>query len=242
MSNQLAHVVARPAPPLLVEPLHVATAPMRARSIFAPPATRASMGNLFAPPGQVGLPSGRVPSQGSGWTFKEIGYKDVGTAQTIEVMRELAVAGSQHPGIRVAVERVTRGLPSKDYEAELRALFELVRQHVRYNLDPRSLELVQHPAYTMFVNGLGDCDDSSALIAALALAAGHGAAFRTIRTDPRRPDEFSHVYPVIGYRDRDGEHWFAADVTHPRPETATWGWEAPEEARFGTQDWVLAPA
>jgi len=544
----------------MTQPRPVVAAAMR--SIYAPPATAHSMGDFFDPPLE-GLPSHRRKGGGEaapGFDYRWIGDKDVGTAATIDVMKKLAVDGSTHPGIIAAAQRVTRRLPSKDYEAELRALFELVRENVRYNLDPRAMEMVQHPAYTMFVSGVGDCfvagtqvllkdgyrtipieevragdqiwgkdrwsrverswskgrlrtwlvrlnngstmrltpdhkvyvldpdsgeesritlrelrpgmlltqpesvatgtgeqdpdmayldgvylsdgwaeqsrfaisgkdghpkeeqkrrvqgicshrgirtrwakkyisildrdlaqrmlsmgsrafnkkaltidleplastqllsgimadsgrntsrkeaellasdqnltgrtftttsyalalqvrillkqqgiscgesyvpdhggegthpiwrlqtrlrehetkthvkrlkvveiirdndprecfdistddhyvwlpqadwtvsncDDSAVLLAALSMAAGHGALYRTIRTDPRRMDEFSHVYPLLGYRNKDGAFWFSSDVTHPRPEDARWGWEAPQEVRYGTADWMVA--
>lgn len=170
--------------------------------------------------------------------MRQIGDKNAGTADTIKVMSQLAVSGSQHPGIRMAAERVTRGLGSKDYEGELRAIFDLVKDNVRYVLDPRAYEFVSHPAWTLFVSGQEDCDGGATLLCALALAAGHGCAFRTVAADPSRPDEFSHVYAVLGAKGR----WWAADWTHPTPAEATFGWEPPADSVYSVRDWPVAPA
>lgn len=206
---------------------------------YRPQVTAETLGNPFqAPRGlQVGRRRGSLPS--AGYSRQEIspGYR--GTAQTIAAMRELALDGATHLGLRLEAEQATRDLPSKAYEQELQALFDLVRENVRYQLDPVNAEWLSHPAWTMFVSGAEDCDGLSVLLAALAMSIGHQAYFRTIIADPQRPTEFSHVYPVLGFRDADGVHWFACDVTHPRPEDATFGWEALQKAPFGYRDWPV---
>ena len=210
--------------------------------LFSPPVRPGELEGIFRPPSK-GKAVPRGPAK-SAWEMRRIGEKDTGTRETVRVMAELAQAGAMHPGLLVDARRAVRnaGLASKDYAGELEAVFDYVRNNVRYVLDPRAYEYVQHPAWTLYTDGQGDCDDSTTLIGALAMQLGHGFSIRTIRADPSRPDEFSHVYALVGYRDKDGVHWFAADPTHPRPEDATFGWEAPEGMKWGTEDLVVAPA
>ena len=213
---------------------------------YRPPATRESLGNVFAPPSRgvrvgarrgIGRPGQGLPTSGYQQQTIDSGYR--GTAQTIAAMRELALDGATHLGLRLEAEQATKDLASKAYEDELRALFDLVRENVRYQLDPVNAEWLSHPAWTLFVSGVADCDEFSTALCALAMSIGHQCFFRTIVADPQRPTEFSHVYPVLGYRDKEGVHWFAADVTHPRPEDAVFGWEALQAAPFGYKDWPI---
>jgi transglutaminase-like putative cysteine protease len=170
-----------------------------------------------------------------------VGYENIpsggaGTARTIEAMSELAVQGSRHPEIVELARAITRHLPPKDYEGEIAALFWWVKEHVRYVQDPRTTEWVQHPHYTLLVSGCGDCDDMATSLAALGMALGHGSAFRTVKADPHRADEYSHVYAMIGFRKGLDAYWVPVDTT---VGYATPGWE-PEQTRvMGSKDWVV---
>ncbi len=65
---------------------------------------------------------------------------------------------------------------------------------------------------------LSNCDDHSTLIAAIGMVLGIPAEFATIKADPRRPADFSHVYPRLLI---DGE-WVGCDSTVARSRL---GWE-----------------
>lgn len=170
-----------------------------------------------------------------------VGYSNIpagvaGTAETIKAMGQLAVQGSMHPEVVELARSITRHLAPKDYRGEAAALYRWVKQHVRYVQDPRTIEWIQHPHYTLLVSGAGDCDDHATALLALGMALGHGGAFRTVKADPIRQDEYSHVYGMIGVRESDGAWWIPVDTTVAE---AFPGWE-PEAARvFGTRDWVV---
>lgn len=86
-----------------------------------------------------------------------------------------------------------------------------------------------------------NCDDQSVLLATLSLCLGNGAAFKSIKGDPSRPQEFSHVYALLGYTDRtspDGVTWLPADAT--QGVSTPLGWEPPPEKTFGSKTWVIA--
>lgn len=301
---------------------------------------------------------------------REIPGGTAGTAATIAEMQRLAREASTDPHWVSWCRTVVSDLPSKDYEAEARRIYDVVKKNVRYVLDPRGLELVQDPRYIMFVDGSGDCfaegtlllkddhtfvcvskikegdkiwgrdkwttvtktwnkgylptwkitlnngssvrltpdhkvwvgdevkkvceiadetlvspvedpiwdrprqplhieeidkdnlvvpcydlatedqqiylpeadwvvhncDEHSTLIAAMALSLGHEAAFKTIAADPDRPEEFSHVYPLIGIQKGAETWWYSADTTQPG---GYFGWEPPKEAVLKEKVWPV---
>lgn len=156
------------------------------------------------------------------------------TEATVAEMTRLATEGGHHPGIVALAAMITRDLPSHAHVAEADAIFRAVKAHLRYAYDPRGQERLQHPVFSFFTEGQGDCDDHAILVSALAIAAGHGAAFRAVVADPES-DEFSHVYAMIGLRTAQGEVWYAADTCFGD----RLGWE-PTGARVrAVRDWTV---
>lgn len=152
------------------------------------------------------------------------------TEATIVAMARLASEGARQPFVRLVAERaIGNDLPARAYEAECARLLRFVREEAcRYTKDPLALEWVRRPRALLEQGGraLSDCDEQSALFASLCMALGHEAGFRAIRADPRRPHEYSHVFPIVKPRDR----WLPADPTEPLPLGAdpargrrTWG-------------------
>jgi hypothetical protein len=87
---------------------------------------------------------------------------------------------------------------------------------------------------------VSNCDDHATAIVALAITLGHGAGFRTVKGDPSRPDEWSHVYPIVGIRERGIPRWIPIDTTevsNPR-----FGQDPPGADRVPQKNWVIAPA
>lgn len=198
-------------------------------SPYLPPVS-GSMAWIFRPDARSGI----------GYQDSTIRDGDSGTADTIAPMIRLAREGANHPGIREATQRAVRmaGVGPKDYAGELRAIYNYVKANCRYMLDPRGKEQISHPAHTLFVSGTEDCDSLAVLEVAMAGSIGHGGAFRTVKADPRRPDEYSHVYALLAYTDESGVHWIPADVTQ---QGTDFGWEPPPERVYYYKDWVAIP-
>jgi len=167
----------------------------------------------------------------------EIPDGEEGTKATIEVMRRLAVADAHNPEFAKWARAIVRDVGSKDYRAEGQRIYDFVKKNVRYRLDPRGLEWVQSPYWTLLVDGQGDCDDQATLLVALSVALGHGAAFVTVKVDPDRPEEFSHVYASIGITEDRHEKWIAMDTTQQKQ---SFGWEPPKERVLGRKVWVVS--
>lgn len=161
-----------------------------------------------------------------------------GTDRTIQHMRELAVAAARSWGFIRIASPFANGVP-RDFRKQAERILEWVKKHIEYVPDPvtaadgngvpQGMELVQAPLRTI-QRKAGDCDDHSGLIAALAMVLGIPAEFATIKADPRRPDEYSHVYPRLLI---NGE-WMGADSTVAR---SSLGWEP--ERQWEKRTWRI---
>lgn len=179
--------------------------------------------------------------------YVEIPPGEKGTVATLKIMKDLVLGpwGAYSPNVALLANQIRDRYPSKNYEAEAEGIFRAVKdglpgvlQAVKYKLDPAGLEWVQTPVFTLFERHAGDCDDHAGAVAALALASGFRAAFRTVRGDMARPDEWSHVYAVIGVTRKGQTHWYAADSTQSQ---ASLGWDPPEALERGMKTWILDP-
>lgn len=100
-----------------------------------------------------------------------------GAPQTISVMRSAALESQNDFTLRQLAESICAGIDSKDYGSEYQAIYHYVLRTCRYMRDPRTVELVRAP-YIVARDLLAgkrpslDCDDMSALIAALVMAVG----------------------------------------------------------------------
>jgi transglutaminase-like putative cysteine protease len=131
-------------------------------------------------------------------------------------MVDLARRYKRHPLILSTARDLVAGLAPKDWIGELRALFNFVRDRIRYVKDVRGLETLQTPPATLEV-GQGDCDDKSTLLAALLESIGHPTRF--VAAGFVQPGRYSHVY----VESRAGSRWIALDATMPHDA----GWMPP---------------
>lgn len=229
----------------------------RRRAPSLPPGFR-GLGQMIAcriPPVN-GLPNTRMSGLGAGGSFaptyggglsspsmtvSTIPDGPGGTVKTLELMRDavLGPEGAHNRDVRLLAQQIVSDVGNKDYEGEARAIFDFMRANVRYTLDPRGLEWVQSPWWTLLVIGQGDCDDHATATCALATSLGHGCGFRTVKGDRSRADEWSHVYAVIGIRKNGQELWLPADSTEKH---ARLGSDPPGAESVEMKTWVVVPA
>ena len=168
---------------------------------------------------------------------------DAAVAATIRRMVEYAVEDSGSP----IVERALLSAVPVDGFTPLSLLAELhswVRSHVRFEEDDDTAgragfgsgnELLIRPVDLLRMpRPVEDCDGISMLAAALVLAAGrllkmpYRVLYVTIAANPRRPDEFSHVYVYVVVEGRqvsfDGSHgpYLGWEYRTPLPKKAVW--------------------
>ena len=138
---------------------------------------------------------------------------DAGTMRTLAVMAQ-AVRGEVAPDfngwqsepIRVWAVETVAGTGS-GFDSETGALFEFVRDTIRYRRDPVGTERVQDARQTLQLAS-GDCDDKVVLLATGVAALGWTPRFVVQR---QRGAEFDHVY-LEAFDDKRGE-WVAFDPT-----------------------------
>lgn len=140
-----------------------------------------------------------------------------GAEQTAKLIRDSALASQNHFGVRKLAEEICRDLRSKDYLSEILAVYHFVLTNTRYMRDPKTVELVKAPwrVVTELVSGRRpnlDCDDLTALLAALLLSIGCSVrvvivAFKNQVYKGRR--QYSHVF-VQALEPKSGK-WITVD-------------------------------
>lgn len=151
-----------------------------------------------------------------------------GTVRTIRQMQRLVDQGKKDPTVQFTARQIARKHHPKSYLGQARGIFEFVKKYIHYVRDPRDVELIHAPLYTLQARA-GDCDDQVILFCSLAEAIGFKCRFKTIKADPKFPTEFSHIYSEIHV---PGKGWMPADTI---VERAKLGWEAP--GRFESRTW-----
>lgn len=136
---------------------------------------------------------------------------------TLSYMRTFAEDYKIHPVVRTLALSLTRTLPQKDYNGEIRALWDYVKNRVRYVRDVRGVETVQTPVKTLEY-GQGDCDDKSTLLASMLESLGHLTRFRAVGFGPRN---LCHV--LVDVYDDHNKKWIALETT----ENVNLGWTPP---------------
>ena len=133
-----------------------------------------------------------------------------GTAQTIAAMRPLIDQGIKNQNINRLAIQIVRSTPEFSEGPKVQAIFNWMRQNIRFVADPVGKEALRTPEETLLV-GAGDCDCMTVLIATIAGTIGLPSRAMTVSTDPAEPNTYSHVYPEVL---ADGE-WIAVDCARP---------------------------
>ncbi len=173
-----------------------------------------------------GLGMGKVPAPMQ-VSVTTIPGGDKGTRATLDRMRHIVIESlkSKKHGafLRGLAIKITNdaGCKTKEFRCEAKALFEWVRDKVKWIRDTRGFETLQWPHRTIAF-GAGDCDDLTILLCALGTSVGIPCAMKAIAANPSRKNQYSHVYVIM---DPFGNgKWIPAD---PTVKSAPFGWESP---------------
>ena len=140
---------------------------------------------------------------------------DRGTAQTIPYAKQLIREGMVDPGVRNLAVSYCSGVAPNNELAEMKAVFDGVLRDFRFIKDPVGTQLLQ-PAAGVLHTRAGNCATLNlVLFPSLLGSIGYPTRAVTIKSDPDRPQEFSHVY-VEGQLS-DGT-WIPLDVARSNPE------------------------
>lgn len=139
-------------------------------------------------------------------TLRRIPDGDAGTRTTLKMMAKLAKDGRFSPEVHATARRILQNVPAKNWPAEVEAVYEFVRDSIRYTQDPDGAEGLQTPVVTLEIKA-GDCDDKVILLGALLLSLNHPVRFCAVRLDD---DPFySHVFAQT----RLGAGWVNLETT-----------------------------
>lgn len=146
----------------------------------------------------------------------EIANGTAGIYQTLAAMRRMVNACKTDFTIRQAATSTVFLTPEKDELAEIRAIFEFVRDRIRYVKDIYGVETLSTPDKTL-EGMIGDCDDQTTLLAAMLEAIGYPTRFVIAGYSG---SDFEHVYLQVWVQG----HWIGLDPTEQHPM----GWEPPD--------------
>jgi transglutaminase-like putative cysteine protease len=122
-------------------------------------------------------------------------------------MRDAVRAGIRDPQMRVRNQAlaIVKGVRGHDFRGEVEAIWDWVRENIRFVRDIRGIETIATPARTLDI-GQGDCDDMSVLISALLESLSHPTRFVAVGF---RPGELSHVFTET----RIGNRWVPLETS-----------------------------
>ena len=137
-----------------------------------------------------------------------------GTRETLQFMRKLIREGRKHPDVRAKALELVRPFQQKNYRREINALFDFVKNNIRYVRDTRGVELLHQPDKLLQIEQ-GDCDDKVILLCSLLESIGHPTRIEAIAHV--NPEKFGHVY----CSSKLGSKWVTLDPT----EDVKVGWK-----------------
>lgn len=133
-------------------------------------------------------------------------------------------SGEDLPYLRGLALRITQHCEARDDTCEAKAIYDYVRENVRYTGDiaphklangkVESVDLFQSARTTLEMGG-GDCDDHAGVVATLAILNGIEARLRVTSPYFLGRDNYTHIYPVLGLPKGSPEKWISADTTLP---------------------------
>lgn len=139
-------------------------------------------------------------------------------------MRALIDEWKTRPEMLASATNLIFLTPEKDSDAELQAIFNFMRDQVRYTRDVHGIETLANPLITLRRRS-GDCDDKTTLLCTLCEAVGYPT--RLVMAAYAGDEDYSHVYAqVLG-----DTGWLDADCTEREPL----GWAPPGAARIYTE-------
>lgn len=161
---------------------------------------------------------------------------------------KLAYDAHTSPVVWETARQITADCDARDEQCEIQAVYDAVKygnanapalaNGLRYVSDSQIFDTFVSPSrmLDMCTRGAcaGDCDDHSAMVAALLMSIGYQTGLKVWGpgTDPDAP--FSHVYPLVAYPKRNPKGYLALDTT---VDSADVGWE-PKGAGHHYTKWI----
>jgi hypothetical protein len=148
---------------------------------------------------------------------------DNGTDATVRHIVSLIQKGTVDERVRLAAVDAIAGCPWKDKLCETGAVFNWLRNNIRFVNDPWGAELL-HTAESVLQNRVADCDDFVIIGGSMLRAIGVPVQIVIIAANPHN-DSYSHIYLQAAVR---GQGWVGFDPSVPG---MPFGWEPPQFKR-----------
>ena len=161
-----------------------------------------------------------------------IGTGDTAIFRTVDKMKNIINTSARNPYIREWAKNIVSRVGVNDKKAEVNAIFNFVRDNVRYTKDPLGFEYLQTPPtlledIRMHMDGkgdrpIGDCDDMTLLSLSLLKSIGFRVAIKVVSFLPNK--QFGHVYGLVQLNGQ----WMPIDCVRP---DSYLGWESKGHTR-----------
>lgn len=112
---------------------------------------------------------------------------------TLALMRDMIDRAKLDPQIINAAHSIVALTPERSPLHEIRALFDWVRERVRFTADVAGVETLAYPGFTLRRKS-GDCDDQTALLCSLLESIGYPTRLVIAGYQPDDPSRWEHVY------------------------------------------------
>lgn len=127
--------------------------------------------------------------------------------RTIELIRQLIEQGKRDEAIRAQAAELVQDIPEGDWQGEIQAIIDFIKDEVRYTRDPYMIESVSDAKDTLEL-GYGDCDDYTVLAGSMLEAIGHPVRLKVVGRN-----QLSHIFPEAFVK---GKGWQPVDCARPR--------------------------
>jgi len=143
-------------------------------------------------------------------------FKGANTEQSVQAIIRLIRESKQIPEVRKVSEDTILGVPERDWRAEMKALYNYVKENMRYTQDPENLEMVKTPlrhVTDIKERGItyGDCDDATVLLGALLVNAGYVIKVVIVKSEWNPGDSYNHIY--LYAQVPNTQAWVSLDAT-----------------------------
>ena len=183
-------------------------------------------------PGRMPLPPMVRETRAGGMITRHYRSPGLGIRERIGLIQKQIFESIHDPKMRQIAAEVVRHCPERDDLCETRAIYDAVRNRVRYTGDIAPIRHGPHgpkegidyyqSAYRTWTIGAGDCDDQTILVSTLLALNGIEPRLRT--TAASFYDDESHIYGLAGLPKLSPSKWVAVDTTLPGRR---FGYEAP---------------
>lgn len=165
-------------------------------------------------------------------TEENIGTGDQAIYNTVEKMKKIITESSKNTYVREWAKKIVSRVEVNNKKAEAQAIFNFVRDNIRYTKDPLGFEYLQTPPVLLedirlYQEGrgdrpVGDCDDDTLLSLSLLKSIGFQVAIKVVSFAPDK--RYGHVYGLV----KIGYEWVPFDCVRPDQEM---GWESKGHTR-----------